>query len=197
MIRPGFPFYMLRHGETDWNAERRFQGQIDIAMNAKGRRQAADYAALMGGERDDWTGWRFVSSPLSRARQTMEIMRAAMALPPTDYDVEDDLIEVTFGQWERRTLDELASDEPALMAQRQADKWTFVPPGGESYAKTAERVGAFLERLDGPSVIVAHGGIIRGTRHLVEGVDGHQAAESAVPQDNIYRFDGDRASWLR
>ena len=191
------PFYMIRHGETDWNVERRFQGQQDIPVNERGRRQSAAYAEMLKAERDDWDGWHFVASPLSRTRVTMEIMRTGLGLDPMDYALDDDLKEVTFGQWERFKLDELAPRFPELVAQRKANRWNFVAPGGESYAAASQRVKQALDRLPGPSVIVAHGGIIRGTRHLVEGLDGPAVMEGHVPQDNIYRFDGTTGGWLR
>jgi len=196
-MKPAHPFYMIRHGETDWNRAQRFQGQMDIPVNARGLRQAAAYADLLRGERADWTGWRFVASTLSRTRTTMQTLREALGLDAHAYDVDRDLMEVTFGDWEGFTLAELEPDHPDLVAARAADKWSFVAPGGESYAMATERVRGFLERLAAPSVIVTHGGIIRGTRHLIEGIDGDSAVRGHVPQDNVYRFDGERAGWLR
>ena len=196
-MKPDHPFYMIRHGETDWNRERRFQGRMDIPVNALGRKQAAAYADMLRAERADWTGWRFVASPLGRTRTTMEIMRAALRHDPRAYETDADLVEVTFGDWEGHTLDEIRAGHGGLVAAREADKWNFTAPGGESYAAAAGRVRRFLERLSGPSVIVTHGGIIRGTRHLIEGMDGEAAARGHVPQDDIYRFDGAAGRWLR
>ena len=196
-MRPDHPFYMIRHGETDWNRERRFQGQMDIPVNALGRRQARAYAGMLRAERADWTGWRFVASPLGRTRTTMEIVRAGLGCDPQAYETDADLVEVTFGDWEGHTLEELKSEHGGLLAARESDKWNFTAPGGESYAAAVKRVRRFLERLSGPSVIVTHGGIIRGTRHLIEGTDGEAAARGHVPQDDIYRFDGASGRWLR
>ena len=124
-------------------------------------------------------------------------MRSGLGLDPSGYATDDDLMEVTFGQWEGYTLDELAARFPKLVEKRARDKWNFLAPGGESYAVAVERIRGFLARLDAPSVIVTHGGIIRGTRHLLEGIEGDTAVRGHVPQDNIYRFDGARASWIR
>lgn len=192
-----FPFYMLRHGETDWNREQRFQGQMDIPINETGRGQAAVYADLLDAERDDWSGWHFVASPLSRTRQTMEILRSGLGLAPEDYRHDRDLMEVTYGDWEGHTLDELRKAIPETVAEREANRWSFPPPGGESYAMILDRLRAALGRLTGPSVIVTHGGVLRGTRHLIEGIAGPEAARGTVPQDNIYRFNGDGGAWLR
>ncbi|WP_370318831.1 histidine phosphatase family protein [Oricola sp.] len=190
------PFYMIRHGETDWNREKRYQGRADIPLNAHGREQAAGNGRHLAALGDDWSGWRFFSSPLGRARETMEIIRTSMGLAPDGYTPDDRLIEVSFGKWEHRLMENLAAEEPAEMALRDANKWAHVPPGGESYSQAVERVSAFLDDLDEPAVIVCHGGILRATQYIFQGGDGREIADAAVPQDRIYRFDGTTARWL-
>ena len=130
MARP--PFLMIRHGETDWNREKRYQGQVDIPLNALGREQAAGNGRLLRMLGHDWAQWRFYSSPLGRARDTMEILRGELGLDPQDYAVDDRLIEITFGDWERKRLEELEAEEPGEMAKRNANKWVHAPPGGET-----------------------------------------------------------------
>ncbi|MEL6921721.1 MAG: histidine phosphatase family protein [Pseudomonadota bacterium] len=196
MISPQYPFFMLRHGETDWNREQRFQGRTDIALNALGRRQAAAYANILNDQNSDWSGWTFISSPLSRARRTMEIMREALGLEPTEYEIEEAWIEVTFGAWEKRSLAELRELEPELIAAREASKWTFVPPDGESYDQACARVRYALDVLTGPSVIVTHGGMIRGTRRMLEGLDTKIAADTKIPQDDVYAWRDGRGGWI-
>lgn len=193
MAKP--PFFMIRHGETDWNRERRYQGQVDIPLNALGRMQAAGNGRLLATLRRNWTGWRFCSSPLGRARDTMEILRAEMGLYPRDYTTDDRLIEITFGDWERKRLEDLEAEEPEEMARRNANKWLHAPPGGESYAQAVRRVEDFFADMRAPTVIVCHGGIVRATRYLFEHGDGREIADTAVPQDRIYVFDGKRTFW--
>ena len=85
-------FYFVRHGETDWNAERRLQGQLDIALNDIGRRQSAQCASTLRGliaaRRKAPADFAFISSPLSRARETMEILRGGLDLRRDGYAVE-------------------------------------------------------------------------------------------------------------
>ena len=100
--------YMIRHGQTAWNAEGRLQGQKDIPLNDTGRSQAAGNGhALKGILGDTVSDFDFVASPLGRTRETMEILRRAMGLPPLAYRTDPRLVEVSFGDWEGHTLAEL------------------------------------------------------------------------------------------
>ncbi|MFZ2100291.1 MAG: histidine phosphatase family protein [Oricola sp.] len=190
------PFFMIRHGETDWNREKRYQGQVDIPLNALGREQAAGNGRFLATFGHDWSEWTFVASPLGRARETMEILRREMGLDPDGYAIDDRLMEISFGTWERKRLDELERDEPEEMARRYSDKWTHVPPGGESYAQVVGRVATVLNELQRPAVIVCHGGILRATQFIFENGDTTVIADTPVPQDKLYRFDGERTEWL-
>ena len=155
--------FYIRHGETDWNAESRLQGQRDIPINAKGRAQARICGEILRDliAREDG-GFDFVSSPLCRARETMEIVRATLGLDPQGYRVDQRLAEISFGEWEGFTLDELARLSPKATAARERDKWAFTPPGAESYATMSMRVREWYESLVQNTVAVAHGGTLRG-----------------------------------
>ena len=92
---------------------------------------------------------RFFASPLERARETMELVRAAMDLPPEPYRLDEALMEITFGEWEGLTWPEVRARDPEGVTARRADKWGFVPPGGESYAMLVERLRPWLASLGG------------------------------------------------
>lgn len=196
MLRPRHPFYMIRHGETDWNREGRFQGQTDIPLNFKGRQQAAYNGRKLKSLIEKPADWLFLSSPMDRTRSTMEIARLQMELEPKDYETDRRLIEITFGDWEKSTLAELSAKYQFDIERRQLNKWNFTPPGGESYAAGAVRVEPVIAELRSPTVFVTHGGIIRAVRHLIEGMDGNDAAQLSIPQDKIYHYDGDVGGWL-
>src|SRR5438270_5545218 len=93
----------IRHGETDWNVEGRLQGQRDIPLNDNGRAQARRNGTAIKTAMPEAAGFDFLASPLSRSRETMEIVRAAMGLPPRHYATDDRLKELTFGDWEGLT----------------------------------------------------------------------------------------------
>lgn len=192
---------MIRHGQTDWNAEGRLQGQKDIELNALGREQASrngeDLLAHIGERIGEFA---FVASPLARTRETMERLRAAMDLDPAGYATDERLVEVSFGDWEGHTLQELKKLSPEKLKARRASKWDFIPPGdaAESYEILSWRVGSWLRSVSQPTVCVAHGGVVRTLFRLVGDLDRDEAAWAAIPQDQILRLDTENGhyKWL-
>lgn len=157
--------YFLRHGETDFNIAHRLQGRYETAINARGRSQAKHCAGvlrdLFAREPRAAADYAYVSSPLKRARETMEVLRATLDLDATDYAVDDRLQEISYGEWEGSTLAEISARDPQLLAQREQNKWDFRPPGGESYRDVAARVGHWYATVSRDTVMTAHGGIAR------------------------------------
>lgn len=193
--------YMVRHGLTDWNAERRFQGQQDIALNSTGRQQATGNGVALGDELGETaSNFQYIASPLGRARETMERLRTAMGLDPAAYATDDRLREICFGDWEGHTLRDLQALYPERVAARALGKWDFIPPGdgAESYEILSWRVAAWLAALERPTVCISHGGVMRCMLRLVGGLDPEAACELDIPQDRILKLDRDsgRADWL-
>jgi len=188
--------YFVRHGETDWNAEARLQGQRDVPLNAKGRAQARRCAALLrdlvaraGGRLDAFT---FVSSPLSRANETMEIVRADLGLPSEPpHQTDARLVELSFGRWEGLTFPEVRAADAAMLADRERDLWNFRPPGGESYADLLARVSDWHGGLSRcPAIVVAHGGVARALMVHFGVMAKDDATRGRVDQGVVYAFSG-------
>lgn len=190
------PLIFLRHGETDWNVEGRLQGQRDIPLNDNGRAQARRNGEAVARAFPDIAACDFVASPLWRSRETMEIARAAMGLDPTLYALDDRLREITFGDWEGYTTDELRLTHGELVAEREKDKWGFLPPGGESYRLLSERVGDWLAGIARPTFVVAHGGVGRVLRWLVLDIDPAEAVVMPFPQDKTLVFRNGGEDWI-
>jgi broad specificity phosphatase PhoE len=195
IFEPGLPggrvrlkhaVWFVRHGETDWNAERRYQGHADIPLNDKGRAQAARNGAALKGRID--TRAAFISSPLVRATETLEIARAAMGLPRKRYALDDRLIEIDLGSWNGKTYDEIAQQDPGVHERREKEKWSFRVPGGESYAEAATRVREFLTSLDRPAVITGHGASGRILRAYLLGLKPSRTPHLPAPQDRIFEI---------
>jgi probable phosphoglycerate mutase len=181
------PIVFIRHGETDWNREFRFQGQRDIPMNDRGRRQAArNGRAVSGILKSD--AWRLVCSPLGRALETMRLALQAAGEPERQFEIDPVLSEANYGAWEGLTLIEIGERFPEAARAREADKWGYVPPDGESYAMLSDRIGGWMTTLEGPTFVVAHGGVLRALLHALAGLPPHDAPHLAVPQDRVILF---------
>ena len=185
-------FYFARHGETDWNRERRYQGSMDIPLNAKGQKQADANGVLLrflleeGGVDPASLNW--FASPLSRASETMDRMRAAfdIELPPVIHDKR--LIEISFGVLEGRLHSEINRELALAPGDRDASYWQYRPEKGENYDDVAARLLEFAETLTHHAVVVAHGGVLRVLRHLVEGQPQGDMVNWPPPQGTIAHF---------
>lgn len=161
------PFWFLRHGETDWNAEGRSQGRTDIPLNTVGLMQARR-AALAMVDRGVVT---IVSSPLSRALHTAEIVAEALNLPVS---TDADLQEVSFGAEEGKPMGDWYDDWIA---------GGFTPEGAETFQGLHDRAVAAINRataLPGPVLVVAHGALFRALR-LAFGHEPNVRTPNALP----------------
>jgi broad specificity phosphatase PhoE len=129
-----------------------------------------------------------VASPLGRARQTMELVRGALRLPPAGYAIDDRLREIGYGQWEGSTLAQAQLADPRVFAARQADKWTVSPPGGESYVSVQARVSDWYNQLKADTVAVAHGGTARALMVALGFETPDSAADLMIEQGAVYVF---------
>ncbi len=190
--------YVVRHGQTDWNAECRLQGQADTDLNATGERQASANGRRLAGLIADPSAFDFVASPMLRTCRTMELARRAMGLDPFAYRTDPRLVEINFGDWQGFTFAELEASYPGAYRTRQADKWDFVPPGAaaESYEELSVRVCPFFEALRQDTVCVTHGGVIRVLFRLVARLSKDEATALDIPQDKVLRVSGGRLEWV-
>jgi broad specificity phosphatase PhoE len=188
MPRP--PIYFLRHGETDYNAAGRLQGRLDIPLNAKGRGQAARNGGVLSELIDVPASMHYVASPLLRTRQTMQIARSCLKLPETPFDMDERLVEIDFGRWEGKSWDEVKRDDAAEYQSRQVNGYGHPAPDGESYAMVMARVKAWLADVTRPTVVVAHGGIMRCLRGHVLGLAPQDMLTLTVPQDRVMLIEG-------
>jgi broad specificity phosphatase PhoE len=189
---PGPTIYYIRHGETGWNAEGRFQGSKDIPLNELGRVQAVAageiLARLLAQEGREAALLPYVASPLGRARMTMELARGALQLPPADYSIDDRLREIGYGQWEGLTLPEMQLNDAATFALRQVDKWSIAAPSGESYASVTSRIQDWFDSIAVDTVVVAHGGTMRALMVVLGVASPLEAADTPIGQGVVYVF---------
>jgi phosphoserine phosphatase len=149
---------LARHGQTEWNADRRFQGHTDISLSARGRAQAHALGHALRGRR---VSAAYVS-PMRRAVETAEIALADAGIPFTPIEA---LRELSLGAWEGCTVDEIRTQDGDPYAAWLRAPLDCPPPGAEPLPAVRDRVVSALERIedahgDGDALIIAHGGVI-------------------------------------
>jgi probable phosphoglycerate mutase len=176
----------IRHGETDWNRQQRFQGQIDVPLNAAGLQQAQRLAEALAGERFDL----LLTSDLQRARQTiapLEQRHARPALAAADWR------EQGFGVLEGLSLGEIKARHPQLWAQWLRHDADYCLPEGESvrrfHARVVDALRALVRQHEGRRLlIVTHGGVLDMLWRTVHGHPLHGPRECAIPNTGINRL---------
>jgi len=147
-------WYLVRHGETEWNAESRMQGQLDSCLTPVGREHALGSARLLARLGVDAA----FASPLGRVRETVEIITATLPLRVT---FDDRLKEWSAGDWSGALHAEIPKRWPAEWAAWNADRYATRSPGGESFVDVAARAQSFIDQaatVSGPRIaIIAHG----------------------------------------
>ena len=146
---------LVRHGQTDWNLEGRYQGQSDVPLNENGRGQAESLIEKLRSRKFS----AIYTSDLSRARETAEPIAKALGIP---LRIEPRLREINQGEWEGQLVDDLKARYTELWAQRAIDPASVRPPGGETVGEVAERVYAALDDIarifpTGNVLVVSHG----------------------------------------
>ncbi|NLG50673.1 MAG: alpha-ribazole phosphatase [Chloroflexi bacterium] len=160
---------LVRHGETVWNAARRFQGVTDVPLSERGRAQAAALAGRLVGE----PLHAILASDLRRAYDTAALIAERQ---PQGVTPEPRLREIGFGDWEGMTYAEIEQRDPDTLARWVADCWQVTPNGGEPFGAFIARVRALLEdlraRRDEETVLlVAHGGPLQVLLCLALGLE--------------------------
>lgn len=176
---------LVRHGETQWNVERRFQGQKDSPLTERGRRQAAAMAALVADlVRRDGGDWRLVASPLGRTLDTAALIAEAAGL---NLETDERLMEINVGDWEGLTWTEVSAGRDG-----HPRHWIFDAPGGETHDDVEARIVDFLASLPPEAerrlVVVSHGAAGRVMRGSYLGLSREEMLDFEVPQDAVFRL---------
>jgi broad specificity phosphatase PhoE len=186
------PLYLLRHGETAWNLDRRMQGSKDSNLTERGRDQAAAMGRALAAELAREPGPTvFLRSPLGRTRETALIVGRELGLDPAEWRDDPRLAELGYGAWEGSTGAEIEAGYPGAMAKWRADPEGFCPPGGETHVELRRRSAAVLAEVIASgtrTVIVSHGvsgAVVRGL-HL--GLDARAMFVLEKPQDAFFRL---------
>jgi len=180
---------LLRHGETEWNRELRFQGQVDVPLNATGHAQAQRLAQRLAGEPID----HLVSSDLSRARQTADpFARQVQASHGIGLDVDAALREQAFGRIDGMRVEDIKRDHADVWAGWTQFQSDYVVPDGESTRQFHTRVMAALWQLVASHpgrtlAVVTHGGVLDMVFRTARGLGLEGPRQSAIPNAGISR----------
>ncbi|MBS0522685.1 MAG: histidine phosphatase family protein [Proteobacteria bacterium] len=186
------PLYLLRHGETAWNLERRMQGSKDSALTARGRAQAAAMGRALAAELAREPGpTLFLRSPLGRACETALIVGRELCLDPAEWRDDPRLAELRYGDWEGSTWAEIEAGHPDALASWRADPEGFCPPGGETHSDLRRRSAEALADIIASgtrTVVVSHGVSGAVMRGLNLGLDARAMFVLEKPQDAFFRL---------
>jgi len=185
--------YLVRHGQTLWNTEARFQGQYDSPLTDLGRDQATRIGRALAAEIGPRSEpIRAYISPLGRTRATAELIGRSL---PMSIVEEPKLMEVHFGDWEGLTRDDILSRFGKDQSIRPFD-WQFQAPGGETLDVVLARVSAWYDEAESPAVVITHGIISRLLRGLHAGLSHEDMLTLPVSQDGYFRLDGGRIDFV-
>jgi broad specificity phosphatase PhoE len=149
--------YLVRHGESEANINKRFSGITDVNLSLKGREQARQAGLNLKFEKIS----NIYSSPLTRARDTAQIISKEINFDENKINTDNSLIEVNFGLFENLTWDEIESSYKDESESWIANKIKYKFPEGEGYYDIIKRVSFFIDNVPDNSIIVTHFGVIQ------------------------------------
>ncbi|EHL0147461.1 histidine phosphatase family protein [Vibrio parahaemolyticus] len=182
--------FVLRHGETEFNADKKLQGHCNSSLTSKGSDQARRVGTTLKQYVENRL-FRVYSSTLGRALQTSQIVCEELNYSYENLNKEPRLKEFSLGEWEQRTIPSLEQEIPNLLAQND---WFLQAPNCETYESVRERLSSWLSDVahDEDIVVVSHGltGIV--LRGLLLGMDYTQVWQQDLPQDAFFIIEDSR-----
>ncbi|EOV6296775.1 TPA: histidine phosphatase family protein [Vibrio parahaemolyticus] len=182
--------FVLRHGETEFNADKKLQGHCNSSLTSKGSDQARRVGTTLKQYVEN-RPFRVYSSTLGRALQTSQIVCEELNYSYENLNKEPRLKEFSLGEWEQRTIPSLEQEIPNLLAQ---NGWYLQAPNCETYESVRERLSSWLSDVahDEDIVVVSHGltGIV--LRGLLLGMDYTQVWQQDLPQDAFFIIEDGR-----
>lgn len=180
--------YLVRHGQTAFNAEGRIQGAKDSPLTELGVQQARRLGAMLGGIVPAET--RIIASPRGRAQHTAQLIRETARLGAM-IETDERLAEISLGEWDGMLKEDIRRLSPDYDAGDRRWSWFFDAPGADSYEAMTERLGGWLEdarTAGGPIIAVSHGVAGRILRGLFLQMPREEALMLDIPQDACFRL---------
>jgi len=182
--------YLLRHGQTEWNVEGRYQGQLNSPLTSLGKEQAKRNAQKLQ-KYLNTNEVKLFASPLGRARETAEIIAKESGLESSKIIFEEDIQEVNYGIFEGQTKEYCKDVYAKEFAEREANKFTYVLEGGESYENVFVRLKRWLASVEEEEVIVvvAHEMINRALRGIYCQLPNDEMLTLRQPNDVLIKLE--------
>ena len=190
--------YLIRHGQTVWNAEGRYQGQLNSPLTSKGEEQAKANGEKLQKYLKEIDEFDFYSSPLGRASSTAKIIADVIGFYKDKIVFDERIQEVNYGIFEGKTKEYCKTKLKEQFEAREANKWSYTLEGGESYETVSIRLKEWLATLDSnrPIVMVAHEMINRTLRGIYLGLENVVMLKLRQPNDVLILLDGGREEVL-
>jgi probable phosphoglycerate mutase len=182
---------LLRHGETKWNVEGRYQGQLNSPLTQKGKLQAKMNASKIEPYLALFDSFRFVSSPLGRAKETALIVANYLSIDNSKIEYIKAIEEFDYGKFEGKTKKYCQEVYREEYEAREIDKWSYIIEGGESYDIVTKRLRAWLQTLnhEEPIIMVAHEMINRALRGIYTQLDKKSTLILRQPNDVVLKLE--------
>lgn len=181
--------FVLRHGQTEWNVEGRYQGRQNSPLTDRGKAQARRQGEILTSLEN--APARVFVSPLLR---TVETARLAMPWAENTWTLDPRLQEMDFGAWEGRLKSDLQNTQDPY---DDNPFWFFNSPGGESFEDMENRVRAFLNDMDAPAIIVTHGGTSGFLRGIYMGLPPIEMLTLPKDQGCVFHLCNEQETILR
>ncbi|ACB95054.1 histidine phosphatase family protein [Beijerinckia indica] len=182
--------YLVRHGQTEFNAQGRFQGQVDSPLTARGKDQARQIGGMLRRLIEPDHAIVF-ASPLGRTKQTAHILAEAAGIRQ-EIVFDPGLMEIGMGCWEGLTNSEIEANWPDARSGFSRNEWYFHSPDGERYEAFSDRLEGALHRVTSHSctsrIIVSHGVASRVLRGLYANLPRDEALSLETPQDAMFQL---------
>lgn len=184
--------YLLRHGQTRYNAELRLQGRCNSELTPRGEAQALAMGDRLAKLLTEPTDWTIYASPLGRARQTAERVCQQLGLDQERIIWDERLVELGMGEWESRRLPELLAAYPEL--DLEEPDWYLRAPHGESFESIQRRARQWLEdeHIAEQAIVVSHGLFGAMLRGAYVDLDYTTTWLQELPQDAFFKLSGGR-----
>jgi probable phosphoglycerate mutase len=187
---------LVRHGQTKWNVEGRYQGRLNSDLTEKGKEQAKSNASKIAKVVNLNEPFKIFSSPLGRAKESCYIICDELGIDKNKVIFDERILEFNYGIFEGKTRDECKEKYSQVLADREANKWSYQIENGESYMLVTKRLKLWLESVSDEKVVimVAHEMVNRALRGIYCNLDSDSMLVLRQANDIVLKLENSEES---